>query len=165
MRKSARRATCDVERSGHGCRVRRGGPFLCPPGVRQARSSDQRTERLPGQAGPEERAQPYRPELAGRRADTRKVRPLYGVCQGGEMDQRTPLAFFLASFLACFFVRRDVSSSRRHFLPYFASSTESVGRFCPEGGQLLVEADRDIRCRLGPKSYNGKAGEAEGGLC
>ena len=44
-------------------------------------SSDQGTEPL---LAPEERAQSYRSELAGRRADTRKVRPY-----------ATPRAFFI----------------------------------------------------------------------
>src|SRR6266404_2109194 len=98
--------------------------------------------------------------LAERRAGTRPA-PCMGSVKGGEMDQRTPLAFllscflafllscflafFLASFLACFFVRRDVSSSRRHFLPYFASSTDLLVDSVLRRGQLVVEADRDIR--------------------
>ncbi len=36
--------TGGAERSGHGRRVRRGGPFLCPPGARRVGSSDQGTE-------------------------------------------------------------------------------------------------------------------------
>src|SRR3982074_405377 len=43
---SARPATGGVERSGHGRRVRRGGPLLCPPGSRRVRSSDRGTEPL-----------------------------------------------------------------------------------------------------------------------
>src|SRR5215213_5525143 len=38
-------------RLAHGLRVRRGGPFLCPPVPRRVRSSDQGTEPLLGQAG------------------------------------------------------------------------------------------------------------------
>src|SRR6266436_5211230 len=101
------------------------------------------------------------------RAGTRPA-PCMGSVKGGEMDQRTPLSFFLAfllscflafllscflafllscflafllaSFLACFFVRRDVSSSRRHFLAYFASSTDLLVDSVLRRGQLVVEA-------------------------
>jgi len=56
---STRLSTGGAWRLAHGLRVRRGGPFLCPPVPRRVRSSDQGTE----------------PLLAGQRADTRRVRP------------------------------------------------------------------------------------------
>ena len=74
-----------------------------------------------------------------------ETRPLYGVCQGGEMDQRTPLAFFLASFLACFFVRRDVSHLDATFLLTLPRRQNLLVDSVLRRGQLLVEADRDIR--------------------
>src|SRR3954466_1670605 len=66
----------------------RGGPFLCPPGVRREGASDQGTEPL--QARPEVRAQSYRSEPADRRADTRGP-PLHNRTR--RLSDRSPYHF------------------------------------------------------------------------
>src|SRR5712672_574120 len=57
-----------------------------------------------------------RATCAGSRAGTRPA-PCMGSVKGGEMDQRTPLAFFLSSFLPFF-----LSSLLASLLPCFLAS-------------------------------------------
>src|SRR3954453_1055763 len=49
---STRLSTGGAWRLAHGLRVRRGGPFLCPPVPRRVRSRNQGNEPLLGQTGP-----------------------------------------------------------------------------------------------------------------
>src|SRR6266446_8450333 len=97
-----------------------------------------------------------------------------GSVKGGEMDQRTPLAFLLSCFLAfllscflafllscflafllscflsCFLSGVFLRSPRRFFISTPLSSLlclvdRSVGRFCPEAWSARSRSDRDIR--------------------
>ena len=77
-----------------------------------------------------------------------KPAPCMGSVKGGEMDQRTPLAFFLASLLPFW----RVSSFAETFLHLDATFFLTLPRrqnllvdSVLRRGQLLVEADRDIR--------------------
>src|SRR5712671_5823762 len=81
------------------------------------------------------------------RAGTRPA-PCMGSVKGGEMDQRTPLAFFLASLLPFW----RVSSFAETFLHLDATFFLTLPRrqnllvdSVLRRGQLVVEADRDIR--------------------
>src|SRR5882672_9365677 len=74
--------------------------------------------------------------------------PCMGSVKGGEMDQRTPLAFFLSSLLPFW----RVSSFTETFLHLDATFLLTLPRrqnllvdSVLRRGQLLVEADRDIR--------------------
>src|SRR6266446_10552031 len=74
--------------------------------------------------------------------------PCMGSVKGGEMDQRTPLAFFLAYLLPFW----RVSSFTETFLHLDATFFLTLPRrqnllvdSVLRRGQLLVEADRDIR--------------------